>query len=117
MGDFRAILLKPNTQSKKVNTTPFVCSNCGLSYPKSEYKILYDSKKLIYFLQYPNWDNKKTTYQVCHECFSKSVMQICEEYELPALPVKVKDGKTWITLQFFYGSDEEPIDPSDMGIF
>ena len=42
---------------------------------------------------------------------------IWDNYNDDGTFMKVKDGKTWITLQFFYGSDEEPIDPSDMGIF
>ena len=115
--DIRAILIKPATKNKKVNTNPFICQICSLSYPRSEYKVLYDSKKLVYFLLYPVWEEQDKNWFLCHDCFSKSVMKICEEYELPILSVKVKEGRGWYTLDFFYDGDDTPCNPEDLDLF
>ena len=117
MGDIRAILIKPKTQRKKVNTNPFICDACSLSYSRSHYQALYSNKKLAYFLLYPDWDKKGQKFLLCHECLHKSVMKICEEYELPILSVKLKEGRKWNTLDFFYTDDDDPVSPTDLDLF
>ena len=116
-GDIRALLIKHNTRNKKVNCNPFICEACGLSYSREEYKILYENKKLVYFLLYPNWANQDAKFFLCHDCLTKSAMKICEEYEIPILTVKIKDGRKWFDLDFFYSDDEDPTSPEDLDLF
>jgi len=116
-GDIRALLIKHNTRNTKVNRNPFICESCNLSYDKEQYKILYENKKLVYFLLYPKWSNQDSKFFLCHDCLSKSAMRICQEYEIPILTVKIKDGRKWFDLDFFYDEEEGPITPEDLDLF
>lgn len=114
----RAIYIKPNTKNGKVNTKPFICEDCSLSYARDDYKILHGNRKLVYFLLYPNWAKQDEHWLLCHDCLTKSIMRICEENELPILTLKLKDGRKWFDLDFFYDDDDEsPVDPVDLDLF
>jgi hypothetical protein len=117
MADIRAILTKPNTKSRKVNTSPFICDGCSLAYSRKHYQVLYDGKKLVYFLLYPDWQKKSRKFFLCHDCFYKSAMQICEEFELPVLSIGLKQGRKWHTLEFYYSEYSGPCDPTDLDVF
>lgn len=59
----KAFVIKPSEKRGKIS-----CSSCELSYKNKDYKILFDNKKIIYFLLDDNKNNKKEIN--CHECLS-----------------------------------------------
>jgi G:T-mismatch repair DNA endonuclease (very short patch repair protein) len=57
---FVAEIINPEARKRKLT-----CSSCGISYSARDYKILYESHKIIYF----KYKNKI----YCHECLWKLV--------------------------------------------
>lgn len=68
-------VIEPKTLKKKES---ICCHACQLEYPKEEYKILRENKKLIYF----KWDTKDCEFTVlssltlCHGCLFKMIKKI-----------------------------------------
>lgn len=79
-------VLRPLAFKKKI----IRCDGCGLDYPKREYKILFDNRKLVYFLL-----EKKpgTAFTFCHDCIFKIGSGIAKLKKLPEISIKVTDGK------------------------
>ena len=89
-------VIEPNSLKNKEFVS---CYMCLLKYPKNEYKILRENKKLIYF----KWDTKKEDFTVlssltlCHGCLFKMVKKINPNKETK---VKVLTDKFEYNLTF-----------------
>ena len=60
---FTAELIDPDSRKRRIS-----CSSCGISYSARDYKLLYESKKIIYF----KYRNKI----LCHECLYKKLKEL-----------------------------------------
>jgi len=85
-----AEVLRPYT--KKVEDKILVCKTCNISYSRKDYKILYDNKKIAYFNFYMN--KKRKPLLLCHHCFTKVLMRICKDNEMPEISVLCRDVRT-----------------------
>ena len=84
-------LINPETTKKR----KFCCDDCGISYDKSEYKILFKAKKILYFDYKDNLGKKK---RLCHECLYNSIL-LRFDYDFKdkkSVLVNIIDGeKSW----------------------
>ena len=73
-------VIDPKSLKKKESVSCFMCL---LEYPKDEYKILRENKKLIYF----KWNTKKENFTIlssltlCHGCLFKMIKKIHPDKE------------------------------------
>ena len=110
-------VIEPKTLKKKDSVSCFMCL---IEYPKDEYKILKENKKLIYF----KWDTKEHDFTVfpsltlCHGCLFKMIKKIHPDKETK---VKVLTDKFEYDLSFDPNAEldegEEESDEDDISGF
>ena len=99
-------VIEPKRLKKKESVS---CFMCHIDYPKEEYKILRENKKLIYF----KWNTKKEDFTVlssltlCHGCLFKMIKKINPDSETK---VKVLTDKYEYNLSF---EPEDILDDDD----
>jgi hypothetical protein len=73
----------------------FVCGECQISYTLREYRILFDNRKISYFL-----DKNNPKVRVCHECLYDIARRMKSELGARKILVKLDLGDEEITMNF-----------------
>lgn len=73
-------LIHPHTTKKR----KFVCAECGLSYSLRDYRLLFDNRKISYFLE----EDKPMT-RICHDCLISFAAKRKGEMGVPKLLIKL----------------------------
>ena len=77
-----------------------LCDCCSIEYTYKEYKILFDNKKIAYFL-FPYPDNPAKAEIVCHGCLLKNIKKIADGEDAQVLIIEEEKHK----LCRFYAHD------------
>ncbi len=72
------------------------CCECGMTYSPEEYKILFDSEKLIYFKFKPKGSKRSKIY--CHGCL---LTVIHKSYPFDEIPLKIIDSEYEYICRYF----------------
>ena len=86
------------------------CDYCNLDYNLEDYKILKESKKLIYFAT--DSPEKDAPYLFCHECFFKYIKKKCGGKKI-RMVVTTKDEEITMSFTPHEVLPEDPNEDSD----
>ena len=84
-------LIQPHETRKR----KFVCAECEITYNLREYRILFDNRKISYFL-----DKNNPKVRVCHECLYNIARKMKEELRAKKILVKLDLGDEEIVMNF-----------------
>ena len=84
-------LIHPHQTRKR----KFVCVECGVSYNLKDYRVLFDNRKISYFLE-----EKEPKTRICHDCLSDWAEKKKEEMSVPKLFVKLDLVDEQVILNF-----------------
>ena len=82
------------------------CDRCNLDYPDEEYKILYQHKKIAYFL-FSQAEQPDRLNLLCHDCLFKNIKKIADGEELNLI---ILDEDNEYTCRFY---PDETVDDED----
>ena len=84
-------LIHPHETKKR----KFVCGECDLSYNLRDYRVLFDNRKISYFLE-----EQKPQIRFCHDCLLDFAARKKEELGVPKLFVKLDLRDEEVILNF-----------------
>lgn len=84
-------LIHPHETRKR----KFVCAECGLSYNLRDYRVLFDSRKISYFLE-----EEKPEVRICHDCLLSFAARKKKELGVSRLYVKLDLQDEEVILNF-----------------
>jgi len=84
-------LIHPHETRKR----KFVCVECGLSYNLKDYRVLFDNRKISYFVE-----EAKPQIRICHDCLLSFAAKKKEEMGAPKLYVRLDIGDEEVILNF-----------------
>jgi DNA-directed RNA polymerase subunit M/transcription elongation factor TFIIS len=104
-------IINPHTTRRR----KFKCASCGVTYSKSDYKILYDARKIIYF-EIPTKKKSEKTIMICHECFYNYVVSLFsykENRKKKFIRVTMIDGDKKYNCKFYPNRNMSFLDEMD----
>ena len=84
-------LIHPHETKKR----KFVCAECGLSYNLRDYRVLFDNRKISYFVE-----EASPQIRICHECLLSFAARKKEELGVPRLYVRLDLQDEEVILNF-----------------
>tara|TARA_Y100000593_G_scaffold94271_1_gene192573 strand:+ start:7111 stop:7425 length:315 start_codon:yes stop_codon:yes gene_type:complete len=73
------------------------CKECGLSYSKKHYDVLFKAKKLVYFEVKDEEGNEEV---ICHDCFFKYLVKKANVKDGDPYEINFSDGRKKMAMEF-----------------